>query len=323
MAQASNTYDTQDAVGLREDLTDTIFNTSPTETPFTSRIAGRGKKPKAVKCEWQNDDLAAADGDNAQDEGDEYNYEDSTPTARVGNYCQILSKGIVVSETLEEVEAAGRASEMAYQTVKRGKEWKRDLEKIVLSPQASSVVGKKRKMGGLGAWLETNTDRGTGGADGGYNTGTGYVDAPTDGTQRAFVKSQLDGVIRSCFDNGATPKIIMTGSANKQVFSGFTGISELRTAVNPESKKAAKQATLVGAADAYLSDFGLLLVITNRFQRSREVFVLDSDHVKLSWLRRMKRKKPSKTGDADKRIIIGEVTLRVDEKAHGAVADLT
>lgn len=322
MAQEANTYDTQDANGLREGLTDTILNIAPTETPFCSRIAGKGPKPKATKHEWQTDDLAAADGENAVDEGDEYSFEDPDPTVRVANHTQIMRKGIVISETLEAVEKAGRKSEMAYQTAKKSKELKRDLEKITLSNQASSIVGKKRKMAGLAAWLETNTDRGTGGADGGYSEGTGFVAAATDGTQRAFARSQLDGVIESCFANGADPTILLVGPKNKRAFSGFAGISELRSNVAGD-QKAKKQATIVAAADFYISDFGTLAVVPDRFQRERDAFVLDPEYVDLCWLRQIKRKKPAKTSDAEKRVLIGEVTLQVgNEAAHGVVADL-
>ena len=36
MAQPTNTFDTYDAVGIREDLQDVIYSIAPTETPFMS-----------------------------------------------------------------------------------------------------------------------------------------------------------------------------------------------------------------------------------------------------------------------------------------------
>ena len=36
MAQPTNTFDSYDAVGIREDLPDVIYNVSPEETPFYS-----------------------------------------------------------------------------------------------------------------------------------------------------------------------------------------------------------------------------------------------------------------------------------------------
>ncbi len=56
-------YNAHTAVGQREDLTDVIYNISPTETPFMSSI---GKtKATAVYHEWQTDSLAAATTANA------------------------------------------------------------------------------------------------------------------------------------------------------------------------------------------------------------------------------------------------------------------
>ena len=38
MAQPTNTFDTYDAVGIREDLADVIYNVDPSETPFTASL---------------------------------------------------------------------------------------------------------------------------------------------------------------------------------------------------------------------------------------------------------------------------------------------
>jgi hypothetical protein len=45
------TYQTHQAVGQREDLTDVIYNISPTETPFMSTVAK--SKASGVYHEWQ------------------------------------------------------------------------------------------------------------------------------------------------------------------------------------------------------------------------------------------------------------------------------
>jgi hypothetical protein len=38
MGQPSNTFSTYDSVGNREDLSDIIYDVTPTETPFLSKI---------------------------------------------------------------------------------------------------------------------------------------------------------------------------------------------------------------------------------------------------------------------------------------------
>ena len=84
-------YNAHTAIGQREDLTDVIYDISPTETPFMSSI---GKtKATAVYHEWQTDSLAAATTNNAAVEGADASDATLSPTVRLGNYTQILQKG--------------------------------------------------------------------------------------------------------------------------------------------------------------------------------------------------------------------------------------
>jgi hypothetical protein len=322
MAQATGTTSSYDMVGNREDLIDKIFDISPTDCPFQTAI---GKsKATSKKHEWQTDSLAAADADNAEIEGNEYSYSQASPTTRLANYTQIFRKTIKVTGTQEAVSKAGRKSEIGYQAQKRAKEIKRDLEAALTSNNAS-VAGDDstaRKLGGLRAWLTTNTALGAGGspANGGYNSGTGVVDAATDGTQEAFTKARLDTVIKSCAENGADLKMLMLGSHVKTVFSGFmsdSSVAQLRTNVSGNG-----QATIVGGVETYVSDFGDLMVKYNRFQRARDAFLVDPDYASVAVLRKMSVERPAKTGDAVNYVMLHECTLRVDnEAAHGVVAD--
>lgn len=318
MSQVAGTTDTYALKGQREDLQDAIFMISKADTPFLSNI-GRNKA-KAVKHEWQTDALAPADTNNAQIEGDDYTYSARTPTSRVGNICQISRKPVLISGTAEAVDKAGRKSEMKYQAMKAGKEIKKDMEGILLSGQAS-VVGSStvaRKLGGFAAWLTTNVSRGATGANGGYNTGSGLVTAPTAGTARAFAESQIKDVQQSAFSNGGNPSICMMPVAQKRVFSGFPGIAQQRRDTG------SKAATIVAAADVYVGDFGKLSAVPNRQYTAGRVFLIDPEMAKLSVLRPMGVDKPSKTGDAEKRMLITEYTLEVgNEAAHGVIDDLS
>ena len=126
MAQVSNTYSTYDAVGEREDLSNVIYNISPTDTPFMSAIAKA--KASFTNHEWQKDSLAAASGTNAAIEGNEVTFAAPSATTRLGNYSQIAVKSVIVSGTLEATNKAGRNNELAYQISKASKELKRDME---------------------------------------------------------------------------------------------------------------------------------------------------------------------------------------------------
>ena len=50
---------------------------------------------------------------------------------------------------------------------------------------------------------------------------------------------------------------------------------------------------------------------------------IDPKGIKIAWLRRLAVVKPTQTGDAIKRVMLGEYTLEVGNEAmHGTVADL-
>lgn len=324
MSQTANTFDTFAAKGIRESLSNVIYNISPEETPFMSNI-GR-ENVKNTYFEWQTDSLAAASTTNAQVEGDDVSSFDSTSaTTRVGNYTQISNKTVLISGTLEAVDKAGRRSELAYQLAKRSAEIKRDMESTMLTNQAASagsagVSTALRKTGSLLAFLKTNTDKGTGGADPVYTSSPNAT--RTDATAanlRTFTEAILKTVIQKVWASGGSPKLLMVGPVNKARVSSFAGIAEIRREVTGN-----RQATIIGAADVYVSDFGSVSVVPNRFQRERDAFVLDPEYASVAFLRPFQTVELAKTGDAEKRLITVEYGLKVNtEAAHGLAADLT
>ncbi len=318
MAIVTNTFTRYSAVGIREDLSNVIYNISPEETPFISNI-GR-ENVKNTYFEWQTDSLATASASNAALEGDDISsFTAVNPTSRVGNYTQISTKNVVISGTLEALDKAGRRSELTYQLAKLGSELKRDMESALLANQAA-VAGNTttaRRTAGLPAWLTSNTSFGVGGAD--PTVGSNPTAARTDGTQRAFTETLLKEVIAEVWTSGGTPKMLMVGAFNKQAASGFNGI-----ATKFRDVPAGQQAQIIGAADVYVSDFGTVNIVPNRFQRARDAFIVDPDYASLAVLRPIQQMELAKTGDAEKRLMLVEYGLKVsNQAAHGIVADLT
>jgi hypothetical protein len=317
MTIVSNTFLTYSAKGIREDLSNIITNIAPEETPYMSNI-GRENVSNAL-FEFQTDTLAAAAA-NAQLEGDDVaSYDAVTATVRMQNYAQISRKTIILSATEEVVNKAGRRSELAYQISKRASELKRDQEFVMLNG-GIAVAGDSttaRVTASLGAFIKTNTDKQTNGVDPSYTTLPNS--ARTDGNVRTFTETILKNVIQKVWSQGGTPKILMCGPVNKQRVSGFSGIASSRFNIDG----GAKPATLVGAVDVYVSDFGNVQVIANRFQRERDAWVIDPDYAKMTMLRPYQQVELAKTGDAEKRMLIVEWGHKVtSELAHGLAADL-
>ena len=313
MAIVTNTFQTFTAIGNREDLSDIIYNISPTDTPFMSSIGK--EKAEGTLHEWQTDALAAA-ATNAQVEGDEIAFTAVVPTSRINNRTQISRKSVIVSGTQDTVNTAGRNQELAYQISKNAKELKRDMELVLCNNQSAAVGGAAaaRTSSGLASWIQTNISAI------GANGAVGGVDTPgilrTNGAQRAFTEAQLKGVAASCWNSGGDPSMIMLGSFNKQKLSGFTGGSTKMTQADDKR--------LVAAIDIYESDFGSMTVVPNRFSRSRDVFVLQPDMWAVAYLRDFQMIDLAKTGDAEKKAMLAEYTLVAkNEAANGAIFDLT
>jgi len=317
MAIVTNTFTTFDAKGIREDLSNIITNIAPEETPYMSNV-GRESISNSL-FEWQTDTLASAAA-NKQLEGDDVTSFDSvTATVRLQNYAQISRKTIVLSATEETVNKAGRRSELAYQIAKRSAELKRDQEFSMLNGAVAAAGNTTTARGtaSLQAFIKTNVDMQTNGANPSYTTvPTG---ARSDGNVRTFTETILKNVIQQVWTSGGTPKILMTGPVNKQRVSGFSGIASARYNLNGGDRPA----TIIGAADIYVSDFGQVQVVPNRFQRERDAFIIDPDYAKMVMLRPYQQIELAKTGDAEKRMLIVEWGHKVlAENAHGIAADL-
>lgn len=275
--------------------------------------------------EWSTDALAAASTTNAVIEGDEATLDARAATNRVGNYTQISRKVIGVSGTVEAVDKAGMKSYLAYEMAKASSELKRDMETTLLFNQAAAVGSSTvaRKTAGLPAWLRTNVNKASNGGNPTMSsTNDGYPNAGrTDGTQRTFTETMLKDVIQKVWAEGGDPKVCMMGPYNKTVASGFAGIAAQRMNQNAGTTRGM---TILATADIYLSDFGRVSFVANRFQRERDVFVIDPEYASVSYLRNFRTENLSKTGDSERRMLIVEYGLRVKtEKAHGIISDVT
>lgn len=321
MAVTSGTVQTYDRKGLREKLAEAIYSISPEETPFSSSVS-RGST-SATLTEWQTDELAAAVSTNAQIEGDEYSYTTPAATVRVGNHSQIMTKTARVAKTAEAVDKAGRASEMAYQVMKRGKELRRDLEKNLCENIGGTGggAGTARKFATLGAWFKTNVSYYT--TDGGnpvYTSGVPGAARTDGGTLRAFTETIGKAVMSLAWTAGGHPTTLMVGPFNKQAASAFAGIADRVFNLNAPAKPTA----VVSAVDVWATDFGTLRIVPNRFQRERDAYFHDFDQYEVLFLRPMQTEDLANTGDARQKALVQEVTLKVKQEAGcGAAFDLT
>lgn len=301
----ANAFLTNAAIGNREDLVDVIWNTAPTDTPLLSAI--ERVDATAVTHEWQRDVLATP-ANNAVAEGADASYTAVTPTVRLSNQAQISRKSFSISDTQEAVRKAGRASEIRYQTVKQGKELKKDME-VACIENPTFATGATRQTKGLRGFCVTNNSLGASGVAPAFpNTG------PTDGTLRGFTEAILRTIVLGAYTNGGNPQMLLVAPAIKQVMSGgFVGNGT--RFVKSEAKK------LTSAYDIYESDFGDFKIVPNRcMQRTREAYLVDPDLVALAVLRDMQTDEMARIGSARNFIIESEYALEVREERGLACA---
>jgi hypothetical protein len=314
-ASATNTYT---GAGIAEDFENIIFDISPEDTPFVSMC----KRTKAGQTyhQWQTDALAAA-ATNAKIEGDDASFATLTPTTVLGNYCQISSKTVQISNTYDVVRKYGRKSEVAYQLMKAGKELKRDMEYALVRNQASSAggAGTARSTASIESWISGNRILATGSTAGttpGFSGGT--VAAPTDGTQVTFIEADLKSALQAAWVDGGDPRMILMSATNKSRFAGFSGIATKYNEI-----KGSSQAIITGAADMYVSDFGNHTVKLDRFMRDQAVLCIDPDYVGMATLRPMEKTELAKTGDSTKWLMTTEYALVVQNPdAHAKIQNV-
>lgn len=316
MAVPTNTIQNVARVGVREDLSNKISELFPDDTPFQNAIGT--SKISNTYTEWQTDGLAAANHDNASIQGDDLANESRANTVRVGTHTQIFTKVVGASTTVEWTNKAGRKSELARELMKAGREMKTDMEKRFLGNYASvaAAAGVAGKTAGALAWLTTNTSLGSTGANGGFSAG--IVAAATNGTQRTYTETLLKTVLQSIWVAGGNPKMVFTNGTQKQTEATFAGLAQQRRETGN------KRVTIVAGADIYVSDFGEVQFVPDRFASTRDALIIDPEYWDVGVGEGMTTNALAKTGLADRKEMHTEVALRcLNEGASGAVRDLT
>jgi hypothetical protein len=311
------TATTATAVGERETLADIIYKVDSDETPIFSAM--QKETSNGVFTEWQVQELASA-GANAVAEGADMSDTGVTATVRLGNYHTISQKGYIVSKTLDAVDKAGRAREVAYQRVLKGLELRRDIEHMVGNTNQARAAGATRHSASLSCWV---TNGSVGAGNGAFATGDG-TDAITAGTARPLTLALLDDAVQDAWADGGSPSMLVCSATNRANISDLAqaGTNLVTNQVNTTANKAP---SFVGSVSVYMTDFGTLDITPSRFMGNDRVFVIDPNFVCLSTIngRNFSENDIANTGDAEKSQIICEWALKVKApKAHGAIFDL-
>jgi hypothetical protein len=322
MGVPSDTRETYGAVGIREDLSNIIYNISPMDTPFLNGV-GRGSCDNTT-FEWQTDTLSDT-ATNRQIEGNDYSSTAATEPRRLTNFTQISATQVQSSGTSEAVDFAGRKSTQAYQLAKRAKELKRNMETMLLDDTLKTIAssGAARATASVGTWmggpilLQTPVLDGTQATVVGLqNLGTGSVgpdgtSAPSAvaGSTTAITLDGINETVSRIWDKGGTPDVIMCDGATKQTISS-SGVGGSVVADPIGNNSGSKAITAVNAVDVLVTDFGTFKIVPNRFSVPTFAYFFDYDLWSIDYLRPFRTETLAKSGDSVKQLLLCEYGLR-------------
>lgn len=316
--QLTSVYAREDVVGVREQLSNLISNISPTDTPLSTILQKESCGDN--RFEWQTDVHSTAAQNHNVSGFDITTYGVLVPTVRMISYTSLVERDFAIAGDTEAAEKAGRDGEIGYVMTKTAKELKRDVEVNYTANNAAVAPSGATagESGSLPAYIKTNVQAGTNGAHAGWTTSP--TGARSNGTEGASSETLLKKGIRQSYEAGGQPTLVMAGPYQKQAISAFAGIAALRANVNLPSNV---PATIIAAADFYVSDFGTLAIVPSRHQRPIDIWIIDPDGMRERIFREYQTKELAPTGDARKFMILSNRGLQVDnEKAHALITDV-
>ncbi len=316
MTQPTDVYSVYDASatsgvgrGNREDLVNTVYDISPTQTPLLTALPRT--TAKAVLHEWTTHALTAAAA-NERVEGDDIAIDAAVAKTRLNNRTAISAKVAGVTHTQQAVAKVGMQDAMAEEVGYKMAEIKRDME-VMLFANTAKVAGNDttaRKSAGLPTWILNAA------TVAGANPTGGGVDTATNGTQRAFTEGLLQEASQLAYDDGGNPNLLIVGAFNKRVVSGFPGNQTRNT--DADAKK------LVNSISLYEDDFNTLKVVADRFCVTRNATLIDTEYAKVAYLRAFETFDLAKIGSTTRKQIETEWCLEVcNPDAHATIRDLT
>lgn len=307
MAKVTNAFTTYGAQGNREDLSNTIYNIDPFDTPVMS--AGRRRNATNRTFDWQTEHLPSVDTNNAQVEGFELSRSTSQPTVRQSNVTQISKRDATVSGSQEAARAAGKGSEMAHQMALKSKVLKSDMEAIMSGRQArvngEDSTPTARKTEAIAHWIARAIDKNSvaGAAVVGYKTGlpsvaTDAFNAVASGNQVAFTEVMVGDAMQAAYNNGASPSLLIVPPAIKRTVSTFTGRDTTQVIVG--------RTEVVATVDVIATDFGRIKVVPSRWVPTDTSLLLDPNYYAVAFYRNFRQFPLAKIGDAETRMILAE-----------------
>ena len=279
------------------DLRDEIALVSPTDTPLTTLLMGRGAvvPAKDITVTWRERKLNEDHGTLIL-EGAEAGTPIKSSRGSLSNICQIIEKVTQVSGTAQALNPAGIGNSFDAEIADRLLETKRDLEWYFLNgTKAEEADSTPRQMNGLINLVNTaNVIDGTAGLteDLLLDALQKMWDHGAQGEYFTFVNASVKRLINRLAKAGDNIRFVKGDEGIGKMF----GVTYNR----------------------FESDFGILNMVLDRHTAANTLFAVDLEQVEIAELRGTFYEDLPKAGDYQKGHIINESTIKLLNSYAGA-----
>lgn len=272
------------------DLSAEIALTSPTDTPFTTLVMGRGAvvPAKDITVTWREKKLNEDRGTLIL-EGAEAGKPIKSTRGSLSNLCQIIEKVTQVSGTAQALNPLGIGNSFDAEVADRLIETKRDLEWFYLNGvRADEAEETPRQMNGIINLINSGNS----------------IDAVEGLTEDMFLDA-----LQKMWDHGAQGE-----------YFGFVNASVKRLINNlakqGENIRFVKGDEGVGKVfgvtyNRFESDFGIINLVLDRHMGTDNILIVDMEQVEIAELRPTFYEDLPKSGDYFKGHIINESTIKL------------
>ena len=272
------------------DLTDEIKLVSPTDTPLTTLLMGRGQVVPAtdITVTWREKQLNTQRG-TLKVEGSEAGNPIKSTRGSLSNLCQIMEKVTQVSGTAQALNPKGIGNSFQSEVNDRLIETKRDMEWYFLNgTKTAENDSTPRQMAGIMNLI---------------NAGN-VIDA----TDKTFSEDIILDGMQKMWDAGAQGEYYAFVNASvKRLVNSL-----LKDGVNVKVNIDESMAQVLGITVAKIqSDFGVINLVLNRHMATDAFLAVDLDNVEIAELRGTFYEDLPKSGDYFKGHILNESTIKL------------
>lgn len=292
------THTTFDTVGLAESVDDVLKVLDNKDTPFYSSIKSESVNAKLV--EWFEEEYDAG-GDNAATEGADPTDTDIAQPEHRSNVTQIFNHSFKIAGTVDAVKTYGRMKESARALTRALRKIKSDVEFAMVGkgPQAAVLGDKTTPRRFANVWAQIDAGN--------------IVDAGTS----ALDENELLTAGQKLYQEGADASVLMLKPSDSLKLANFASAAG-RTRDFSDSKE------VVNVVNIYVSPFGTYKAVINRHINQEYALLYAPSSWKTGVLRGFTRTLLAKTGDYDRHMIVGEITLKhQNQKGTAAIRGLT